>query len=98
MTATSNETKTKVRIKQPSFYKVVMINDDYTPMDFVIQILVEIFNKGADEAVSITHAIHHQGQATVGQYTREIAEQKVRETLLAAKSNKHPLVVKMEIA
>lgn len=88
--------KTKIKIKKPSNYKVIMINDDITPMDFVVEILKRIFNHNSDNATALMMEIHESGAAVVGIYTHEIAETKVNETQFTSKLNNFPLVVKME--
>ena len=89
--STSLETNTETRLKVPSLYNVVLLNDDYTPMEFVIQVLREIFNKSNEDAYHVTMAVHKNGRAIVGTYTKEIADQKVLETMTVARSYKHPL-------
>lgn len=86
---------TEIEIEEPSKYKVIFLNDDYTPVEFVIRVLIDIFNKTTDVAVDITEVIHNRGSAVVGIYPYEIAEQKVVEATYAARGNKHPLQIKM---
>jgi ATP-dependent Clp protease adaptor protein ClpS len=73
-------------------YQVLLLNDDYTPMDFVIAVLVQLFNKTEEEAYTICMNVHNNGKGVAGVYTKEIAETKVTETLRAAQSHGHPLV------
>ncbi len=94
--STATETTTKVRLKTPKLYKVILLNDNYTPMDFVIQILLEIFGKSAEEAEALTMTIHKEEKGVIGTYTREIAEQKLAETHNAASHYGHPLKGKVE--
>lgn len=89
--STATETETKVRLKLPSLYKVVLLNDNYTPMDFVIQVLVELFNKTPTEAHELCIQVHEKGRGVAGIFTREIAEQKVKDTLTVAQHYGHPL-------
>lgn len=84
-------TKTKTRAKRPSMYKVILLNDDYTPMDFVVHILEEFFNKSVDEAVKIMLQVHNQGSAVCGVYTFEVAEAKSCKVLEYSQANGHPL-------
>ena len=80
---TDNETETsfhlleKVELQEPSFYKVILFNDDFTPMDFVIQVLEKIYNKSPKEARQIMLNVHHSGQGVAGVFNFEIAETKV---------------------
>lgn len=78
-------------LKPPAHYAVSLINDDYTPMDFVVLVLKKYFNKQQEEAIEIMLAIHENGQAVCGIYTQEIALTKVKQVLIFAKSNEHPL-------
>jgi ATP-dependent Clp protease adaptor protein ClpS len=91
-----NQTQTKNQIKEPGRYQVIFMNDDYTPMDFVIQVLVDIFYHSRDVADELTKLIHDKGKAVVGTYVHEIAEQKSIETTTMARSNGHPLQVTVE--
>ena len=88
-----DSTKTKRNKLRNNFKKfgVFLLNDDYTTMDFVIIILVKIFNKPIKEAEELTLKIHNQGEALCGVYTHEIAEAKVLQTHTAAKANSFPL-------
>ena len=91
-------TKTRPKTKKPSLYRVLMMNDDYTPMEFVIQILVSIFNKSPEEATAIMLSVHKSGVGVCGIYTYEIAETKVSQVMDAAKRVQHPLQCTMEKA
>lgn len=91
-------TKTKIKLKAPSMWKVIIYNDDFTPMDFVIRVLIEIFNKSIEEAVALMLHVHTNGKATVGNYTKEVAETKVSQTMRAAEAYQHPLLVTAEEA
>ncbi len=95
-TATRERTQTDVRY--PVRYKVIFLNDDFTPMDFVIQLLVEIFNKNIDDAHAITMEIHNSGSGVAGVYSLEIAEQKTHEALILCKHAGHPLEIVYEPA
>lgn len=81
----------RVEVKEPSMYSVLLLNDDYTPMEFVIEILVEIFRKSAPEATKITMDVHREGSGVAGVYIRDIAEMKCKHVDVAAKANKFPL-------
>jgi ATP-dependent Clp protease adaptor protein ClpS len=89
-------TKTKPSTKKPSMYKVVLLNDDYTPMEFVITILETVFNKSHDDAVRIMLHVHKKGVGLCGVYTYEIAETKVSQVMAAARQSQHPLKCTME--
>ena len=86
----------KNRIKEPKKYKVVVLNDDYTPMDFVVAILMQIFRHSESQAMSLTLQIHNEGSAVAGIYNYEIAEQKGIEATGVARENGHPLQIKLE--
>lgn len=89
-------TKTKITLKEPPFFKVIYINDNATPMDFVISSLIDHFNYQQDTAEKITLDIHESGQATVAVLPFEIAEQKGVEITLEARSQQYPLQIKIE--
>jgi ATP-dependent Clp protease adaptor protein ClpS len=80
----------------PGKWKVVFINDNKTPMDFVIQVLQMIFKHNESTAQTIMHKVHEEGQAVAGVYTYEIAEQKSSETQSLARANKFPLTLNLE--
>ena len=96
MTDTAIEEKTRVtrKLKEPSKYKVVVMNDNYTPMEFVVALLVKVFGIPTDAAVQLTLEVHNQGSAVAGIYSYEIAEQKVSEATELSRLNGHPLVLK----
>jgi ATP-dependent Clp protease adaptor protein ClpS len=83
--------RTKPKIKRPSMYKVILLNDDYTPMDFVVHVLERFFNKSVEEAVQIMLQVHNDGSALCGIYTFEVAEAKSIAVMNYAQVNKHPL-------
>jgi ATP-dependent Clp protease adaptor protein ClpS len=95
-TGTSTITRTKEKTQKPSLYKVLMLNDDYTPMEFVVHILEAIFGKSQEEATNIMLMVHQKGVGVCGVYTYEIAESKVTETVDYAKKNEHPLQCTLE--
>lgn len=96
MANTKTATKEQVEISYPNRFKVVLHNDDFTPMEFVIQLLIEVFNKGIDEASNLTMLIHTEGRATAGIYSYEVAEQKVHEANLISRHKGHPLEIEIE--
>ena len=84
------------KLKKPSLYRVILLNDDYTPMEFVVRVLKSIFNKNQEEANKITAYIHENGKGVVGTYIFEVAEQKGIETTLLARQESYPLQVKVQ--
>ena len=95
-TAVANKDTVKSRIKEPKKFKVLILNDDYTPMDFVIAILVTVFKHPEPSAVKIMMQVHNDGSGVAGIYNYEIAEQKGIETTNLAKENGYPLQIKIE--
>ena len=89
-------TRTKPKTKKPSMYKVLLLNDDYTPMDFVVWCLVTIFRKDEATAARIMLDVHKKGQGIAGVYRYEIAETKAQDTVHAAKQNNFPLLASVE--
>ena len=89
-------TKTRPKTKKPSMYRVLLMNDDYTPMEFVVSILIGIFKKSPEEATRIMLNVHQTGIGTCGVYTFEVAETKVAQVMDAAKRNQHPLQCTLE--
>ena len=89
-------TKEKVEIKKPKLYKVILLNDDYTPMEYVVKLLKTVFRKSENEAVNIMLMVHKKGAGICGIFTKEIAETKVETVLKMAKSDQHPLKCIME--
>ena len=88
--------KTTAALKEPGMYKVLFINDDVTPMDFVVETLVQFFKHSVERANSITQQVHNNGSAVAGVYTYEIAEQKASETLADSRSRGYSLQVELE--
>ncbi len=88
--------KVKEKTKKPNLYKVLLLNDDYTPMEFVVQILESIFNKSREEAEQIMLHLHHKGVGICGVFTYQVAETKVTQVMLFAKEYEHPLQCTME--
>ena len=89
-------TKTKPQTKRPNFYRVLLLNDDYTPMDFVIHVLERFFNKDREAATRIMLHVHHHGIGECGVYTYEVAETKVTQVMDFARKHQHPLQCVME--
>ena len=81
----------KVKPKLPSIYKVIILNDDFTPMEFVANVIQKVFNKNPDEATRIMLQIHTEGIGICGTYSFEIAETKMNQVLNLAKESQHPL-------
>lgn len=93
MIDTIHDTTTKPTLRRPSMYTVVFINDDYTPMEFVVQVLIGVFNQPVEDAKRIMLAVHNEGRASVGHYTLEVASHKTDQTMLLAAISQHPLLV-----
>jgi len=89
-------TKTKPKTKKPSLYRVLLLNDDYTPMEFVVQVLERFFNKDHETAIRIMLHVHHHGIGECGIYTYEVAETKVTQVMDFARKHQHPLQCVME--
>lgn len=85
-----------VKYKGPGKWNVIMFNDDATPMDFVVHVLMAIFNKTQEESTEVMLNVHESGRAVAGTYMYEVAQQKVHETTMAARSQGFPLSVSME--
>ena len=90
--------KIKITIQEPSMYKVIFLNDDKTPMDFVVELLIQLFRHTEESARNITLQIHSEGSGVVGTYSYEIAEQKGVEATKLSRSNGFPLTVKIDTA
>ncbi len=89
-------TKKKSKTKKPKLFKVVFLNDDYTTMEFVIQVLESIFHRSPAEAAAIMLRIHNNGSGVAGVYTKEVAETKIEQTMGWARREGHPLMLSME--
>lgn len=92
----SNKTKEKIKIKRPKLYKVILHNDDYTTMDFVVEVLIAVFHKSPAEATKIMLDVHKKGKGIVGVYPYDIAVTKAREVEELAKEREFPLRVSVE--
>lgn len=90
------EEKTDDKVERPRRYRVLMHNDDYTPMDFVIKMMAGVFDKPFPTAVALMLKIHHQGMAVCGVYSAQIAETKIAKVHSEARSAGHPLMCTME--
>ena len=88
--------ETKSKTKKPSMYNVLLLNDDYTPMEFVVLILENVFNKKQEEAKQIMLHVHKNGIGLCGTFTYEVAESKCKTVMDLAKKNEHPLQSTME--
>ncbi|WP_119462305.1 ATP-dependent Clp protease adapter ClpS [Rhodospirillaceae bacterium SYSU D60014] len=88
--------KSKPKTKKPSMYKVLLLNDDYTPMEFVVLVLERFFNKNRDDATRIMLHVHRRGVGICGVYTYEVAETKVTQVIDFARRNEHPLQCTLE--
>ena len=89
-------TQTLTRTKKPALYRVLLLNDDYTPMEFVVYVLERFFNKSREEATTIMLHVHQHGVGLCGVFTYEVAETKVAQVLDLARRNEHPLQCTME--
>jgi ATP-dependent Clp protease adaptor protein ClpS len=96
-TETIERTETSIEIQKPDMYKVILHNDDFTSMEFVIAVLTTIFHRKSEDAITVTLAVHEQGEGIAGApYTKEIAEQKTIETTEFARANNFPLKTTFE--
>ncbi len=91
-------TRTKPKTAKPSLYKVLLLNDDYTPMEFVVDVLRHFFNKNSDDALTIMLHVHQKGVGVCGIYTFEVAETKVTQVMDFARKHGHPLQCTLEKA
>jgi len=95
-TTTGVVVKPRAKVKKPSMYKVLMLNDDYTPMEFVVHVLERYFAKSTEEATRIMLHVHQKGVGICGVFTFEVAETKVNQTMELARKNQHPLQCTLE--
>ncbi len=89
-------TKTRSKVKRPNLYRVLLLNDDFTPMEFVVMVLERYFSKTRDEATQIMLHVHNHGVGECGTFTYEIAETKVTQVMDFAREHQHPLQCVME--
>ena len=95
-TGTQIITKTRPKTKRPSLYKVLLLNDDYTPMDFVVVVLQTVFAMSREKATQVMLQIHREGVGVCGTFTREVAAAKVDQVINIARKHQHPLQCTME--
>ncbi len=95
-TGTAVITRAKAKIQRPSMYRVLLLNDDYTPMDFVVGVLCTFFHKSVDDANRIMWQVHNNGVGECGVYTYEVADTKVTQVMEYARKHQHPLQCVME--
>ncbi len=95
-TSTDVIIKSKPKAKTPAMYKVLMLNDDYTPMEFVVVLLQSVFHKSKEEATRIMLHVHQRGVGVCGVYSYDVAETKVSLVVELARRNEHPLQATME--
>ena len=88
--------ESKPELKKPPLFKVVLLNDDYTPMEFVVTVLQRILRLAQEQAVQVMLKVHTEGAGVCGVFTAEVAETRVREVLSLARENEHPLKCTME--
>jgi ATP-dependent Clp protease adaptor protein ClpS len=88
--------QTRTKTKRPSMYNVLMLNDDYTPMEFVVHVLERFFSKSREEATQVMLHVHRRGVGVCGVYTYEVAESKVNQVTEFARRNQHPLRCTLE--
>ena len=91
-------TRTRAKAKKPSMYKVLLLNDDYTPMEFVVLVLQRHFSMGIEDATRVMLQVHQDGVAVCGVFTYEVAETKVTQVIDFARENQHPLQATLEKA
>jgi ATP-dependent Clp protease adaptor protein ClpS len=90
--------ETKPQLKKPPLYKVILLNDDFTPMDFVVEILIEFFNMSLEKATQVMLQVHTQGVGVCGTYSKDVAETKVHMVNKYSRDHQHPLMCSMEKA
>ena len=95
-TGTNVITKVKPKVKKPSLYRVLLLNDDFTPMEFVIEVLARFFQMDIEAATRVMLHVHQNGVGECGVYTYEVAETKVTQVMDFARKNQHPLQCIME--
>ncbi|GGA68664.1 ATP-dependent Clp protease adapter protein ClpS [Neiella marina] len=92
------ESKPELQVREPKLYQVLLNNDDYTPMDFVIDVLQRFFAHSPERATQIMLEVHNEGRGICGVYTRDVAETKVVQVNQYSRENEHPLLCSMEKA
>ncbi len=96
--STGVATRTRTKTKQPSMYKVLMLNDDYTPMEFVVLVLQRFFKMDMEEATQVMLHVHQRGVGVCGTFSYEVAEMKATQVMDCARENQHPLQCTVEKA
>lgn len=91
-----SESKAEPALKDPKRYMVFLVNDDYTPMDFVVEVIKKFFNMSQEAATEVMFQVHYNGKGSCGIYTRDVAETKVSQVNNYARTNEHPLLCRME--
>jgi len=86
----------KTRVKPPPLFKVILLNDDYTPMDFVVVVLQTVFSMSREKATLVMLQVHREGMGVCGTFTREVASAKVDQVIEIARKHQHPLQCTME--
>jgi len=94
---TIEEVENETEVREPPLYRVILHNDDYTTMEFVVEVLMKIFHKSRDEAEEIMWTVHEKGKALCGVYTFEIAQTKAEQVRLLARQNSFPLLATIEV-
>ncbi|WP_292660590.1 ATP-dependent Clp protease adaptor ClpS [Nitratifractor sp.] len=97
MPRTIEEVENETELREPPLYRVILHNDDYTTMEFVVEVLMKIFHKNRDEAEEIMWTVHEKGKALCGVYTFEIAQTKAEQVRLLARQNSFPLLATIEV-
>jgi len=95
-TVTERKTRTKSKTAKPPLYKVILLNDDYTPMDFVVVVLQTVFGMSREKATLVMLQVHREGMGVCGTFTREVAAAKVEQVIDIARKHQHPLQCTME--
>ena len=90
--------ESKPQLKRPPMYKVLLLNDDFTPMEFVVGVLQKFFGKGREQATQIMLKVHHEGRGVCGVYPRDVAASKVEQVCSYSRQHQHPLQCVMEEA
>ncbi|NQZ31972.1 MAG: ATP-dependent Clp protease adapter ClpS [Oceanospirillaceae bacterium] len=87
----------KPKLKKPALYRVVLLNDDYTPMEFVIDVLMMFFSMNQEKSTQVMLAVHTQGKGVCGTFTKDVADTKAAQVNQFARDNKHPLLCEVEV-
>ncbi|PCJ47171.1 MAG: ATP-dependent Clp protease adapter ClpS [Moraxellaceae bacterium] len=88
--------ESKADLAPPPMYRILMLDDDYTPMEFVVQVLETYFSMGREKATQIMLTVHTQGKAACGEFTKDVAETKASQVAQSARENQHPLMCEIE--